>query len=385
MAYLLAKPTEYNIEDSNIALLGSDLEKHVREEAGEAEAAWDGAGQTEGLEIWRIEKFHVVPWPEERKGLFYDGDSYIVLHTYKKTPEAKSFSYDLHFWLGQHTTQDEAGTAAYKTVELDDFLQGKPVQFREIQGYESPRFLSYFPRFLCAQGGVATGFHHVSDPPPLNIKKLYRVNLSRAGGRSSLVVREVPPTADSLVEGDVYILDKGTEIWQFNSQGSAGQERYKAAEFAQGLVNERKSQCEVTVYDERASGASRFLAEFGGHVSLRKADTAPLDLGEIHPSLFRISDATGTVIFESVALVSRVSLSSDDAFLLDHSAGASQPAIFVWIGKRASLNEKRLALQYAQRYLYDKKIRTESDRVRVAIPVVKMVEGEETPEFLEAI
>lgn len=40
--------------------------------------------------------------------------------TYKKTPDSMSLSYDLHFWLGEDTTQDEAGTAAYKTVELDD-------------------------------------------------------------------------------------------------------------------------------------------------------------------------------------------------------------------------------------------------------------------------
>ncbi|KAF8158185.1 actin regulatory protein [Crassisporium funariophilum] len=402
----LTKATVYNIEDSNIALLGSDLEKHVREEAGDEESAWKDAGSSPGLQIWRIEKFHVAVWPKERVGSFYDGDSYIVLHTYKKTPDAESLSYDLHFWLGQNTTQDEAGTAAYKTVELDDHLHGKPVQFREVQGYESPRFLSYFPRFICLQGGVATGFQHVSDPPPLDIKKLYRVNLSKtAGGRSNLVVREVPATAENLVEGDVYVLDKGAQIWQFNTKASAGQERFKAAEFVQSLVTERQSQSDVTVYgklclyiittpahqireypDEGGSGASAFLREFGEHTTLAKADTSTKEqLPDVPPILFRISDASGTATFEMVEPPTRASLSSQDAFLVDHSSNAAHPAIFVWLGKGASLNERRLAVQYAQGYLYDKKAKAGSGRVRVAIPVVKMQEGEETADFLEAL
>ena len=97
----LTRPERYNIEDSNIALLGSDvsvfaldslkerwnlthpgrqLEKHVREHGGDKEPAWEDAGKEPGIQVWRIENFHVTPLPEKQHGLFYDGDSYIVLH-----------------------------------------------------------------------------------------------------------------------------------------------------------------------------------------------------------------------------------------------------------------------------------------------------------------
>ncbi|KJA21239.1 hypothetical protein HYPSUDRAFT_141011 [Hypholoma sublateritium FD-334 SS-4] len=382
------KETNYDIEDSNIALLGSDLEKHVRETSGEHESAWEYAGAEIGLQIWRIEKFRVVLWPKDKHGSFYDGDSYIVLHTYKRTPEAESFSYNLHFWLGQNTTQDEAGTAAYKAVEFDDFLHGKPVQTREVQGYESDQFISYFAHFVCLQGGVSTGFHHISDPLPLNIRKLYRFNFSRnpGGGGSHLVVREVPATAESLVEGNVYVLDKGAEIFQLNTKASTGQERFHAAEFVQRLINERQNQSSLTVFDEGGSGVHKFFSEFGENVSLGKVDTSTRHTSDSRPVLCRISDATGMLTFAPVELISfKESFRSDDAFLLDAST-SPRPAIFVWIGSQASLSERRLSLQYAQKYLYETQQRGEiNNRKSVAIPIIKIQEGEETSDFLQVI
>lgn len=335
------------------------------------------------MKLWRIEKFNVVEWPENRIGSFYDGDSYIVLHTYKKSPDSDALSYDLHFWFGAETTQDEAGTATYKTVELDDYLHGQPVQYREVQGYESPRFLSYFPKFLCLKGGVATGFHHVTASPPLDLHKLYRVNLSRASGTGNLVVREVPPEVSSLVAGDVYILDKGAQLWQFNTKASVGKEKFKAAEFVQSLANERGSQCDITVYDEGGPGAGIFLSEFGEGVTLGDADTP--NYLNVQPMLFRVSDATGSAVFEVVEPPSKSSLNSVDAFLLDNSSNPQRPAVYVWLGRSASLNERRLAVQYAQQYLNKKQVRTEARRVQVAIPVVRMIEGNESEDFWQAL
>ncbi|KAI0029857.1 fragmin60 [Vararia minispora EC-137] len=375
----LTRPPKYNIVDSNIALLGSDLEKRVREHAGDVEEQWNDAGLAPGLQIWRIEKFAVVDWPTERYGAFYDGDSYIVLYTYKRDPDAEVLSYDLHFWLGSETSQDEAGTAAYKTVELDDHLHGRAVQYREVEGFESPRFLSHFRQFTTMHGGVSTGFHHVTAAPPLDIHRLYRIGVMHDREhptRATLLVREVCYAADSLAAGDVFVLDRGTEVWQFNTRASVGKEKFRAAEFVQALVNARQGACEATVFDEGTSGAGRFLAALGADVIPSQPTLPTADAGPV--ALFRLSDASGAPEQSEVMPVSRSSLTSDDVFLLDATA-AEHPSVYVWIGRDASLRERRLATQYAQAHLHRR--REAGDKVDVRAAVVVMSEGGEDASF----
>ena len=120
-------------------------------------------------------------------------------------------------------------------------LNGLPVEYRELQSHESPQFLSYFPhKFLLQRGGVATGFHHVSSPPPDTTRRLYRV--------TNLTIREVPAEGSSVVQGDAYVLDMGKHVWQFNAKGSVGKERFRAAEFVRELVEGRMGGAEVTVF-----------------------------------------------------------------------------------------------------------------------------------------
>lgn len=127
---------------------------------------------------------NVVALPRDQYGTFYDGDSYIIYaaNQYKQpvgidtvvnvddivnvTKYIFYFKYDItllilyffqskevrggpielhiHFWIGNNATADKSGVAAYKTVELDNYLGGAATQHREAQGNEGPRFKSYF-------------------------------------------------------------------------------------------------------------------------------------------------------------------------------------------------------------------------------------------------
>ena len=57
----------------------------------------------------------MVPTKCEMNGKLFGGDSYILLST---TMKGSAFSWHLHFWLGDETSQDEAGVAAYKVWSL---------------------------------------------------------------------------------------------------------------------------------------------------------------------------------------------------------------------------------------------------------------------------
>lgn len=105
---------------------------------------------------------------------------------------------------------------------------------------------------MSLRGGVSTGFHHVSEVP-LELFRLYRVGASHVRGHvagSHLHVREVKPEASSLVQGDVFVLDKGTKVLQLNTKASVGKEKFKAAEFVQYVISERKGHCDTAVYGE---------------------------------------------------------------------------------------------------------------------------------------
>lgn len=351
-------------EDSNIALLGSDIEKNVKLNAAKCEPEWRGAGQQVGLEVWRVEKFLIKRVPPKDHGTFYTGDSYIILWTYKKAGNEKLW-YNAHFWLGKNTTQDEAGTAAYKTVELDTLLRDVPVQYREVQGFESSLFFSYFPRKQFLEGGVDSGFNHVAP-------EKYSARLLHFKGKKNIRIIQVPLNRSSLNEGDVFLLDAGLKLWLWRGKNSGPFERLKGNEILDHLKTERDSKPAVKQLEQDDDDAE-FWKMLGGKGPIASAAAGGDDLEAERKAgddtkLYRLNDQKGLTL-EGSGRFSYNQLDARDVFLLDTGI-----ELFLWVGKGASQEERSKSMLYAIRLLSTMK-------KPATTPITRLVQGGETDTF----
>ncbi|KAK7396238.1 hypothetical protein VNO78_17102 [Psophocarpus tetragonolobus] len=337
--------------------------------------AFQGVGQKVGTEIWRIENFQPVPLPRSEYGKFYMGDSYIILQTTQG--KGGSYFYDIHFWIGKDTSQDEAGTAAIKTIELDASLGGRAVQHREIQGHESDKFLSYFkPCIIPLEGGVASGFKKPEEEE-------FETRLYVCRGKRVVRIKQVPFARSSLNHDDVFILDTQNKIYQFNGANSNIQERAKALEVIQ-LLKEKyhEGKCDVAIVDDgkldTESDSGEFWVLFGGFAPIGKKVISDDDIvpETIPAQLYRyksvnhldVSIADGEV--KSVeGEISKSLLENNKCYLLDCGA-----EVFVWVGRVTQVEERKTACQAAEEVVASQK-RPKSTRI------TRIIQGYETHSF----
>uniref|UniRef100_A0A8C2EZK3 Gelsolin n=1 Tax=Cyprinus carpio TaxID=7962 RepID=A0A8C2EZK3_CYPCA len=301
------------------------------------------------LQVWRIENMDLVPVQKNLHGGFYTGDTYIILNTIKQN--SGNLQYDLHFWIGDECSMDESGAAAIFTVQMDDFLGGKPIQYREVQGYESKTFVGYFKSGLkYMQGGVASGFKHVASGE-VNVKRVLHVS-----GRRVVRATEVPVSWDSFNQGDCFILDFGQvkDIYQWCGSKCNQFERLKATSVSKDIRdNERCGRAKLYVCEE-GSENEKILTILGPKPDLPDAQTEDTKTDASNrksAKLYKVSDASGSM---SVTLVAeenpftQSALQSTDCFILDHGSNGK---IFVWKGKEANKEERSAGMKAAEDFI----------------------------------
>jgi gelsolin len=317
-----------------LELFGSDLETKIKQASASGEPAWDTLrGACPGLHTWRVNNFRLDSINSD--GLFHVGDSYVVLKTNFSID--RGYTYAIHFWLGAETSADEAGTAAYKAVELDTRLSGKPVQYREVQGNESDLFRSYYKDGIrYASGGNDSGFHHVvkQEYPTL----LYWIHDNK--------VKQIPLLIDLVSHDDVFLLDQGDQIQIYRGPQSSHKEAL-LAEYEALSIKDQRPGVQIK-HVESDDHVFEFCAAVGKHV-------------ETQPELYLIKDNN---LIEQ-ALVSYNTLQSENAYLLKFSN-----TVWVWIGSKSELVDRKKAWSTAV------KLTSAADRLSI------VQEGKEPEAFL---
>ncbi|KAM3848831.1 advillin [Vipera latastei] len=306
-----------------------------------------------GLIIWRVENMDLVLVPPKTHGSFYEGDCYVLLSTRKS---GNIISYDVHYWIGRRSSQDEQGSAAIYTIQLDDYLGGVPVQHREVQDYESDLFKGYFKKgVIYKKGGRASGFNH-TETNVYNVKRLLHVK-----GKRNIMAREVEISWDSFNLGDVFLLDLGKIIVQWNGPESNKQERLKAMLLAKDIRDrERGGRAEIGVIegdDEEAS--SDLMKVLESELGERTHKIEPAVSDEIVDQqqkaslfLYYVTDSGGQIEIteEAKRPLRQELLNHNDCYILDHSG----IKIYVWKGKGATKLEKQTAMSKALEFIRKK-------------------------------
>ncbi|XP_036262329.1 scinderin isoform X1 [Molothrus ater] len=332
--------------------------------------AFAEAGRQSGLQVWRVERLELVPVPPSRHGDFFVGDAYLVLRTERR---GDNVAYRLHYWLGKECTQDESTAVAIFAVQMDDYLGGKPVQSREIQGYESTEFVGYFKGGIKYKaGGVASGFNHVVTND-LSAQRLLHIK-----GRRVVRATEVPLAWTSFNKGDCFIIDLGNEIYQWCGSSCNKYERLKATQVAVGIRdNERNGRSKLITVEE-GSEPEHLIEVLGNKPELPECGDDEDELADItnrrSAKLYMVSDASGSMKVSLVAEENPFSMAmllSEECFILDNGAARK---IFVWKGKNANPQERRAAMKNAEQFIQQMNYPANTQ-------IQVLPEGGETPMF----
>ncbi|OCT75442.1 hypothetical protein XELAEV_18030622mg [Xenopus laevis] len=304
-----------------------------------------------GLQIWSIEKMKMVPLPEKAYGSFFEGDCYILLYN-KQTPNG--LISDIHYWIGKDSSQDEQGSAAFYATQLDGALGGSPIQHREVQGHESAPFKSYFKNgVIYKKGGVSSGFKHV-ETNMYNIRRLLHVK-----GKKHVTATEVSMSWNNFNKGDVFLLDLGKVIIQWNGPESNKSERIRACSLAQSIRDdERGGRAQIGIIDNEQDSPDLMqimVAMLGARTGELK-EAVPDEKADVQQNanvrLYHVFEKDANLVVQELATkpLTQDLLQHDDCHILDQGG----VKIYVWRGKNSSPDEKNAAFSRAVGFIQAK-------------------------------
>ncbi|XP_023344300.1 protein flightless-1 isoform X2 [Eurytemora carolleeae] len=292
-------------------------------------------GSFPGLSIWEIENFYPNQVDESVHGKFYEGDCYIVLHTF--LDENQSLDWGIYFWIGEKATLDKRTCSAMHSVNLRNYLGANCRTIREEQGDESEEFLKIFgPNLTYVQGQrTASGFYTVEEVE--YTVRLYRIHEAANGIHLEGVAAEF----QSLDTRYVFLLDAGLRIMVWYGKNCKNVLKSKARLMAERInKNERKGKAGIHIFCQGDEPGIfwQSLVEFADEDSYPEGpivDSVPEDFKPLVPRLYTVGLGMGYLELPQVEIpgnkLKQEHLNTKNVYILDCYSD-----LFVWVGKKST-------------------------------------------------
>ncbi|XP_057656314.1 villin-like protein quail [Diorhabda carinulata] len=323
--------------------------------------------------IWKIENMNVAALPKDQYGIFHSTDSYIIYACSLKDQPCGSdtvtratkgcLERHIHFWLGSETHPDKSGIAAYKTVELDNFLNNHATQHRETEGFETSRFLSYF------QKGIKILNPESIDDYPLS--KLYKLR--------GKIIKEMPRISwEFFTSSDIYLIKTPDIIFIWLGRASDTVDKVHAVAVAEDLTEKCKTTSLVFVDDGYEKTLKNHVKmEFDKYLPLEKRSVLPenREIRRKNPPAIKLykcveTNAKYRVSEIKIGPINQQDLDCNDVYILDQDSRG----VWVWVGRLANDKERREALRNARGFVKKKKY-------PACTRITRVVDGHEPQEF----
>ncbi|KAJ3410340.1 hypothetical protein HDV05_003870 [Chytridiales sp. JEL 0842] len=323
------------------------------------------------LKVWMAVGSDLVPVEENKWGVFYSEECYVILYRCMKgrlgmgnAKEARL----VYFWIGDDSRLTEQGTVAYAAIEMEK--QHNANQIRVAQGHEPDHFVSIFSNKLAYNPSMnplevdaelirdqAYLKHYACalEPSSILIRRGARSEgfISKAvyqiSGFSDTNVRATQTVWNSRVlsSGGAFVFESAEGLTVWNGSGSFDFEQKTAEIWARKIANGRA----VSIIQENQEPAS-FWQMLGTSESEKFESVSYLTKKQATPSyscrLFRISHVlNGNPTCQEVTSFTQRDLSENSVFILDAFF-----EIFLWIGSEAKtlFKDVRLGMETCLEY-----------------------------------
>nr|XP_054773726.1 gelsolin-like protein 2 [Lytechinus pictus] len=170
--------------------------------------------------------------------------------------------------------------------------------------------------------------------------RLFRVKM---GDNKKLTCTQISRKRGNLDSSDAFILDCGLRIYQFNGASCRRDEAFKATQECHKIKISRESKCRIDILNEdEISDSHRFYRFLKKGKSKEKTPDF-----QVERKMFRVSNADGSVEEIADGLgISKYLLTTDDVHPDVYVINTGEHC-YCWVGKGASIVERKNGLSYA--------------------------------------